>query len=326
MIEDMINNFLNVSEYAVLGFVGVVFAYLLTSFLLAIGMNKLPRDHGREFAHDGGLSAGKPRGAGFVFILVFVLAALVFGNIDREMTIYLILTVAAMMTGYLDDCAKVSWGELRKGLLDLMIAIMTAVTMVNFNGSDVYSALTGQVINFHPILYSVLAIVLVWGSINVTNCADGVDGLSGTLVSISLFTIYMIMNSTGAAPEFSYTILLFIACILGYLWFNATPSRLLMGDAGSRAMGLFIAIAIMKTGYPFLYLLAAFVLMVDGGIGLLKVSLLRFLHIKILTKVRTPLHDHVRKNLGWSNAQTVFKFAIIQIMISAAVVWLVGML
>ena len=101
----MINNFLNVSEYAVLGFVGVVFAYLLTSFLLAIGMNKLPRDHGREFAHDGGLSAGKPRGAGFVFILVFVLAALVFGNVDREMTIYLILTVAAMMTGYLDDCS-----------------------------------------------------------------------------------------------------------------------------------------------------------------------------------------------------------------------------
>jgi len=322
----MINNFLNVSEYAVLGFVGVVFAYLMTSFLLAIGMNKLPRDHGREFAHDGGLSAGKPRGAGVVFILVFVLAALVFGNVDREMTIYLILTVAAMMTGYLDDCAKVSWGELRKGLLDLMIAIMTAVTMVNFNGSDVSVALSGEVITLHPVLYAVLAIVLVWGSINVTNCADGVDGLSGTLTSITLFTIYMIMNNTGAAPEFSYTILLFIACILGYLWFNATPSRLLMGDAGSRAMGLFIAIAIMKSGYPFLYLLVAFVLMVDGGIGLLKVSLLRFLHIKILTKVRTPLHDHVRKNLGWSNAQTVFKFAIIQIMISAAVVWLVGML
>ena len=272
----MINNFLNVSEYAVLGFVGVVFAYLLTSFLLAIGMNKLPRDHGREFAHDGGLSAGKPRGAGFVFILVFVLAALVFGNVDREMTIYLILTVAAMMTGYLDDCAKVSWGELRKGLLDLMIAIMTAVTMVNFNGSDVLIAVTGQVIALPPVLYGILAIVLVWGSINVTNCADGVDGLSGTLTSITLFTIYMIMNSTGTAPEFSYTILLFIACILGYLWFNATPSRLLMGDAGSRAMGLFIAIAIMKSGYPFLYLLAAFVLMVDGGIGLVKVSLLRF--------------------------------------------------
>jgi phospho-N-acetylmuramoyl-pentapeptide-transferase len=65
--------------------------------------------------------------------------------------------------------------------------------------------------------------------------------------------------------------------------------------------------------------------MVDGGIGLLKVSLIRFLKIHILSNVRTPLHDHVRKNLGWSNAQTVFKFAIIQIIISVAVVWLVGM-
>ena len=113
-----------------------------------------------------------------------------------------------------------------------------------------------------------------------------------------------------------------MACILGYLRFNATPSRLLMGDAGSRAMGLFIAIAIMKSGSPFLYVFVAFVLMLDGGIGLLKVSLLRFLNIKILTHVRTPLHDHVRKNLGWSNAQTVVKFAIIQIMISLAVIWL----
>ena len=50
---------------------------------------------------------------------------------------------------------------------------------------------------------------------------------------------------------------------------------------------------------------AQFVTLIDphSGIGLFKVSLLRFLHIRILTKVRTPLHDHVRKNMGWSNAQ-----------------------
>lgn len=320
----MINNFFDISYYGIIGFTGVAFAYIVTSILLAAGMNKLPRDHGREFAHDGGLSAGKPRGAGFVFILVFVLAALIFGDVDREMLIYLILTVAAMMTGYLDDCAKVSWGELRKGLLDLVIAIMTAVTMVNFNGSDVTFAIVGQTVSFPPAVYGVLAAILVWASINVTNCADGVDGLSGTLTCITLFTIYMVMGRLDVERGFSYMILLFIACVLGYLWFNATPSLLLMGDAGSRAMGLFIAIAVMKTGSPFLYLAVAFVLMVDGGIGLVKVSLLRFLHIKILTKVRTPLHDHVRKNIGWSNAQTVFKFAIIQIMISAAVLWAVA--
>lgn len=317
----MINNILNVSDYSIIGFLGVVFSYLGTCFLLGTGKNKLPRDHGRAYAHDGTISAGKPRGAGFVFILVFVAAVLIFGNPDREIIIYLILTVAAMMTGFLDDCAKVSWGELSKGLLDLVIAIMTAITVVNFNGSDVLISLTGQTIRLHPAVYGILAVILVWASINVTNCADGVDGLSGTLSSITLATIYFIIHSRGAAPEFAYTILLFIACILGYLWYNATPSSLMMGDAGSRAIGLFIAISVIKTGSPFLYIPVAFVLMVDGGIGLVKVSLLRFFKIKILTKVRTPLHDHVRKNRNWSNAQTVFKFAIIQIMISLAVLW-----
>lgn len=314
--------FCNLSNYNALGFLGVAFSYLVTCILLGSCMKKLPHDHGREFAHDGSLSAGKPRGAGFIFILVFVLAGLLFGSPDRENIIYFILLVAAMMTGFLDDCAKVSWGELRKGLLDLVIAIMTAITVVNFNGSDIVIALTGQTLHLHPLVYGILAVILVWGSINVTNCADGVDGLSGTLASVTLATIYLIMNGKDIAPEFAYLILLFIACILGYLWYNATPSCLMMGDAGSRAIGLFIAIAIMKTQSPFLYLLVAAVLMVDGGIGLVKVSLLRYFKIKILTKVRTPLHDHVRKNKKWSNAQTVFKFAIIQIMISAAVVWL----
>lgn len=319
----MINYLGNVSAYSVIGFIGVAFAYLLTCILLGTGINRLPRDHGRAYAHDGVLSAGKPRGAGFIFILVFVATAIIFGDLQRETVIYLILTVAAMMTGFLDDCAKVSWGELRKGLLDLVIAVMTAITYVNFNGSNITIALTGQTFALNPIVYGILAVILVWGSINVTNCADGVDGLSGTLASITLATVYLIMQSKDIAPDFAYLILLFIACILGYLWYNATPSCLMMGDAGSRAIGLFIAIAVMKMGSPLLYLLVACVLMVDGGIGLVKVSLLRYLHIKILTKVRTPLHDHVRKNKNWSNAQTVFKFAIIQIMISAAVVWLV---
>ncbi len=313
------NEFLGMSG-SYIGFIGVAFAYLVTCILLGTCNSKLPQDQGRAYAHDGKLSAGKPRGAGFIFILVFVLTAVLFASLDRETIIYLILLVAAMMTGFLDDCAKVSWGELRKGLLDLVIAIMTAITYVNFNGSDVLISMTGQTITLHPLVYGILAVILVWVSINVTNCADGVDGLSGTLACVSLATIYLIMRIREIEPGFAYAILLFIACILGYLWFNATPSRLIMGDAGSRAIGLFIAIAIMKTGSPFLYLLVAAVLMVDGGIGLVKVSLLRYLKIKILTKVRTPLHDHVRKNKNWSNAQTVFKFAIIQIMISAAVI------
>ena len=69
-----------------------------------------------------------------------------------------------------------------------------------------------------------------------------------------------------------------------------------MGDAGSRAMGFFIAILSLKCGHPFAFLLAAIVFIVDGSLGILKISLKRFLHISILKNTRTPLHDHVRKN------------------------------
>ena len=148
------------------------------------------------------------------------------------------------------------------------------------------------------------------------------DGLSGTLTIVTLVTIYVIDQVKGVSSDFAYVILLFVVCILGYLWYNATPSRLMMGDAGSRAMGIFISIAILKTGSPFLFLPAAAVLIVDGGLGLIKVALLRFLKIHIFSNTTMPLHDHVRKTIGWSNTQTVFRFAIIQIVISIATVYL----
>ena len=87
-------------------------------------------------------------------------------------------------------------------------------------------------------------------------------------------------------------------------------------------MGIFISIAILKTGSPVLYIPVAIVLILDGGLGLVKVFLIRFFKIHILKNTRTPLHDHVRKIMGWSNTQTVFRFAIIQIVVSVATVYM----
>ena len=303
-------------------FIGILFAFAATCLVMWKGMGMLPRDQGREFAVDGKKSAGKPRGAGFLFVLVFIAAALLFGQVNREMVIYLILTGAAMITGFLDDCAKTPGGEYKKGFLDLVIAVMVAVTFLNFNSNDITILLTGTTITVPPVLFGILTVVLVWVSINVTNCSDGVDGLSGTLTIITLMIIYLVDLLQSRGDSFSYLILLFCVCILGYLWYNATPSRLMMGDAGSRDMGLFISIAVLKTGSPLLYIPVALVLILDGGLGLVKVFLLRFLKIRILTRVRTPLHDQARKVWEWSNTQTVFRFAIIQIMLGAAVIFI----
>lgn len=308
-----------------MAFFGILFSFAATVIATAILAPYLPKDGGREYAHDGKLSQGKPRGAGIIFVLAFVAATLLFVPLQAEIIIYLILIVICMMTGYLDDAAKSPWGEYKKGFLDLCVAIMVAVTYLKYNGADVDLALFGVTLTLPAWLFALLTVVLVWTSVNVTNCADGVDGLSGTLVIITTLSIYGIDLLREREESFALLNLLFGVAILGYLWFNATPSKLMMGDAGSRAMGLFISIAILKTGAPVLYVPVALVLILDGGLGLIKVSLIRFLKIHVMKNIRTPLHDHVRKNWGWSNTQTVYRFAIIQIMICLAVLYGVGL-
>jgi phospho-N-acetylmuramoyl-pentapeptide-transferase len=312
-------------DYALVAFMGILFAFAATCIAIA-GLNKyLPKDMGRQFAHDGSLSAGKPRGAGIIFVFAFVVAALLFGRMNMEIGFYLILVVVEMLTGFFDDASDQPWGEYLKGFLDLAVAIVVALVYLHYNSNTVTLAIPGIEITIPPVVFGILTVVLVWASINVTNCSDGVDGLSGTLTIITLMTIFVLDNIIGVEDSFNFCILLFAVCLLGYLWYNATPSKLLMGDAGSRAMGIFIAIAVLKLHSPFLYLLVAAVLIVDGGLGLIKVSLLRFLKIHILKNITTPIHDHVRKKMGWSNAQVVFRFAIIQIVISVATVYLVMM-
>lgn len=311
------------ADPALAAFLGILFAFAATCLAIARFQRFLPKDMGRQFAHDGALSAGKPRGAGIIFVFTFVLSAVFFGQMTPELVIYLALVVIEMFTGYFDDAAEKPWGEYLKGFLDLVVAVVVALVFLHYNTNTVYLAFLGRELVIPPILFAVLTVVLVWVSINVTNCSDGVDGLSGTLAIVTLMTIFVLDRLLGVVDPFNYTILLFAVCLLGYLWYNATPSKLLMGDAGSRAMGIFIAIAVLKLRSPFLYLFVAAMLIIDGGLGLVKVFLLRFLKIHILSNTTTPIHDHVRKRLGWSNAQVVFRFAIIQIVVSLAVVYLV---
>ena len=302
---------------------GVILSFLGTFILTNALKDRLPSDQGRAFAVDGAKSAGKPRGAGIIFVLVFTAIALLFANFSIELLIYVALVVIEMITGYMDDAASKPWGEYLKGFLDLVVAILVAVTYIFYNGTAVHLALFDISFELPVVLFAILVVALVWTAINVTNCSDGVDGLSASLVIVTLLSFYVAMMRMSPNEDFGYVIILFVMSLVAYLWFNATPSLLLMGDAGSRAMGIFVAITALKSGAPFLYILLSLVLLLDGGLGLLKVALIRFCKIHILKNTRTPLHDHVRKNVGWSNTQVVFRFVIIQAVISAIVIYLI---
>lgn len=298
----------------------VLLVPMLCSFLIAFFSLKffkriLPKDQGRAFAVNGALSEGKPRGAGIIFVTSFTLCTALFYPLDIENIIYLVLVYAAMLSGYFDDAAETPWGNLKKGLIDLVISLGIAFTYYFYNGSQVKLYITDSTFTIPAPLFIILAGVLVWTAINVTNCTDGVDGLCGSLVMTVLLPLAFMVTKSGTA-DMLLPMIMFVT-LAAYLWFNCSPSQMLMGDAGSRALGVFLAVMFLKTAAPFAFIPMAIVIILDGGLGLLKLSFRRFLKIKnFMEGIRTPLHDHARKNKGWSDTQVVIRFTILQIIVN----------
>ena len=292
---------------------GFLLAFALTALMDSVFREKLPQDHGRAFAVNGELSKGKARGSGLIFVLCIALVTLAVVPLRTEYIIYTVLLIASMLSDYFDDASEVAWNEYKKGLIDLVIAIVAGVTYLNFNSTAVHFLNWSFAIPYP--LYLVLIVVLIWASINVVNCTDGVDGLSASLAVVSIGTFLLAYGKE--LGDYATAAIVFIGALLAYLWMNAKPSTLLMGDAGSRAMGFFLAVLALKSGHPFSFLLAALVFIVDGSLGILKISFKRFLHISILKNTLTPLHDHVRKRMGWSDEQVVARWLILQAVASA---------
>lgn len=299
----------------------ILAGFLIPFITLGVLKGVLPRDKGREFALNGKLSEGKPRGAGLLMITAFVLITALFVPLTLELIIYLGFIYLEMLCGYLDDCAAVSWGRLKKGLLDLAVSVGISVTYCIYNGSEVKLALFGISFTLPMAVYIILGTALVWGAINVTNCSDGVDGLCGSLSIVSLATVYVLMSRMTTDDDFKLILLALVLMLAAYLWFNTSPSMMLMGDAGSRAIGVSLAVAAMKLGSPVLFLFFAFMLIIDGGSSLFKITLIKLTRNKNFMKgIRTPLHDHMRKNFGWSDTQVVVRFTLIQAVIGLALI------
>ncbi|MBP1538427.1 MAG: phospho-N-acetylmuramoyl-pentapeptide-transferase [Ruminococcus sp.] len=287
-------------------------SFVLVVICLKVFRRVLPKDQGREFAVNGSLSEGKARGAGIIFVTCFVFLTALFIPLSLEIVLYMVLIYIAMLSGYFDDASDEPWGNLKKGLIDLVVSGGIAGVYYYYNSSRIFIAVIEKWFTVPPVVFIILATILVWASINVTNCADGVDGLCTILCMISIFFINRMLVDTHMMSMG----MIMLSVLGAYLWYNCSPSTILMGDAGSRALGVLLALMCLKTGSPLIFIPFAFMLIVDGGMGLIKVSFIRFLKIKgFMKNIRTPIHDHVRKNKGWSDTQVVTRFSIVQIII-----------
>jgi phospho-N-acetylmuramoyl-pentapeptide-transferase len=315
------------TSYLFLAGSGAAVATVATWYLLPRLWRYLPTDKGRAHAVDAQHSVGKPVGAGVVFVPIFLIVCLLFIPFEPYILAALGCVLLAMVEGFMDDRTRGGWSEYVLGAIDLGISLLAAITLCRHSAVQIWLPLVKTPLTLSPWIYVPFATGIIWLTINATNCTDGVDGLSGSLSALAFLylggILYGIVGHQDIAryllvPHYpegaSWALLAFamVGCLAGYLWHNAHPSAVLMGDAGSRPMGLLLGMLVLASGNPFLILVVASVVLVNGGTGLLKVALLRFFKIGIFRNVRYPLHDHVRQQHGWSNTQVLVRFMLLQ--------------
>ncbi|MBP5299769.1 MAG: hypothetical protein J6Y80_00055 [Victivallales bacterium] len=364
--------------------IGACACTLLTWFLLPRLWDRLPHDRGKNFVAGSEKAKGKPTGAGFITTLIFLACAFCVMPFFAEYAIIGLCLFAIMMTGYLDDRSTTDWGQLKKGLLDLAVSILAAWTIGHWQSRIaelpgptmwlpfVKGPLPGGAFLLPMWLYVIIGAALLWMMINVVNCSDGVDGVAGSLALYGLFgmgvffyiimghevvTSYLLIPHLENGASWAACIFTAIGGLCAYLWYNASPSQVLMGDAGSRFYGLLLGIAVLVSGNPFMFLVAAPILLVNGGAGLIKLTVLRMLKklgydtrpplsivpnpihpenfatdeeaarqcllVRFLHRYRFPVHDHCRKNLHWSDSQVLIRFMLLQTAIMPMVIILI---
>lgn len=292
---------------------GLPFAFIATLLLLIFKpfSNKLlGRDRGKVFVEGSEVNKGKFTGVGIYFITVYAVAVVCFCYSSFSLFFMMLLMMASSIFGFMDDRSINPWGEYLKGALDFGVSIIAAILYVVIFGNKLVSPF-GNEFYIPSIIYVVLAIVLFIVTINATNATDGVDGLCGTLSILTVISLEIAAAIRGTLGFNGFLVgALFIAILIPYLFFNFYPSKMLMGDAGSRGIGFFIAFYAMYLKIPFAYLIVGLPFLLDGGLSILKITIGRIsdkvFHKKIiiLKNLRTPIHDHLKKEKGLSVPKT----------------------
>jgi phospho-N-acetylmuramoyl-pentapeptide-transferase len=281
---------------------------------------------GKQVRTDGPAShvitkTGTPTMGGIMIAFTVVLLTVVFNLAGRlSMLLPVGILLAAGILGALDDRMSLV-GRSRDGMRarykfgwQAAIAIVAALLL---HLPDPWGlALHHIYIPFFGrydigILYLPIAFFTIIAMANAVNLTDGLDTLAGGLAAIAFLAFAIIAYRQGqlGVVTFSFTM---VGSLLGFLWFNAHPAQVFMGDTGSLALGATLAVAAFMTGQWLLLPVIGIVFVAETVSVIVQVLYFRYTHGKKLLKM-SPLHHHFEES-GWSETQVTMRFWIIGIM------------
>ena len=337
----------NIFRYITFRAGGAFFTSLIIFFTFgkfSINFLKKLQKEGQPIREDGPKEhiikkAGTPTMGGVIILLAVTVSTILWARLDNQYVwIILFVTFSFGLLGLIDDYIKVvkqSYGGL-SGRLRLIVGFLIAFVAVYFiqaqHLDDLNKSLALPIFKDHLLFmggfFFPFAMLVVVGSANAVNLTDGLDGLAIMPVIIAGASLGIIAYIVGRADYSSYLdvhyirgggeILIFSAALigsgLGFLWYNAPPAAVFMGDTGSLSLGSALGCIAVSIKHEL-------VLFIVGGLFVIETLsvIIQVCFFKITGKrvfLMAPIHHHFEK-LGWSESQIVIRFWIIAVILAA---------
>jgi len=330
---------------------------LLLAFMVGPGIIRRLRERkvGQVIRAEGPAShqgkRGTPTMGGVIILIATIVPTLLWAQLTNRFVIVAMLATLWMgAIGFLDDYLKIVQGKSR-GLVarwklvgQCTFGIALGLYLIYFPVAPVgeipATATTLPffkylVVNFAPWLFVVFVTMVITGSSNAVNLTDGLDGLATGLTTIAAGTFAFFAYLIGRSDATQYLYLfhlpgageLTIFCgalmgaSLGFLWFNAHPAEVFMGDTGSLAIGGAIGTVAILLKAEFLLLLIGGVFVAEAVSVMLQTGVYRYFKRTRGKEYAdghrvfrmAPLHHHFEK-MGWAEATVVTRFYILGIL------------
>lgn len=279
---------------------------------------------------------GVPTMGGLLILSAICLATLLWARLDNALVwLGLFVTLFYGVIGGIDDLRKIkkknSKGLSAKGKLVLQIAGAAVVGAFIYFAPGFDGHLSVPFLkNIRPDLgwfYVVFAVVVIVGASNAVNLTDGLDGLAAgpTVVTAAVYLVFsylaghvvlseylQIPHVPGSGELSIFCAAIFGAC-LGFLWFNAYPAQMFMGDVGSLALGGAIGSIAIIIKQEFLLAIVGGIFVMEALSVIMQVGYFKLTNGKRIF-LMAPFHHHFEKK-GWHEPKVVVRFWIVSIIL-----------
>ncbi|MDR2464283.1 MAG: phospho-N-acetylmuramoyl-pentapeptide-transferase [Holosporales bacterium] len=282
---------------------------------------------------------GTPTMGGLLILLSTIISVILWCDLANAfvlLSIFVLISFGAI--GAYDDWIKISTGcpnglkSRLKFAMQVILSLIVGFIVSKLTPSELYLSITipffKNFVIYLGFLYFVWSILVITGSSNAVNLTDGLDGLAimpaiyvagsfafiSYLVGHTQFSNYLYIHYIPKAGELTVLLAALVGGSLGFLWFNAPPAKIFMGDTGSLAIGAVLGSTAMITHHEL-------VLCIVGGLFVVEAIsvIIQVLVFKVGNGRRVflmaPIHHHFEKK-GWPESTITIRFWILSVVLA----------